>query len=78
MHILVIPGGFRDDQHILKHLLEQFFADIGRQLTQVQVRRDPFLGGVDEALRSERNVPDIRTQRPENFDAHARRLGTAI
>ena len=54
MNILVIPEDFRNDQYILKPLFERLFANMGRQRAQIRVCRDPLLGGVGEALKSER------------------------
>ncbi len=58
MNVLVIPEDFRNDQYILKPLFERLFANIGRGRVQVRVCRDPLLGGVEEALKSER-IGDI-------------------
>ena len=51
MNVLVIPEDFRKDQYILKPLFDRLFRSIGRSSTQVQVCRDPLLGGVGEALK---------------------------
>ena len=54
MNILVIPEDFRKDQFILKPLFERFFQTIGKSRARVRVCLDPLLGGVGEALKSER------------------------
>ena len=54
MNILIIPEDFRNDQYVLKPLFKRLFADIGRPRAKVRVCRDPLLGGVGEALKSER------------------------
>ena len=54
MRVLVIPEDFRHDQYILRPLFERLFASIGRGTARIQVCQDPLLGGVDEALKSER------------------------
>jgi len=54
MNILVIPEDFRKDQHIMKPLFRRLFANVGRQRAQVRVCPEPLLGGVSEALKSER------------------------
>ncbi len=54
MNILVIPEDFRNDQYILKPLFKRLFTTIGRRRVQVLVCQDPLLGGVGEALKSER------------------------
>ena len=61
MNILVIPEDFRNDQYILKPLLQRLFADMGRPRAKVKVCHDPLLGGVGEALKSER-IQDIVDQ----------------
>ncbi len=58
MNILVIPEDFRNDQYILKPLFERLFANMDRERAQVRVCRDPLLGGVGEALKTER-IQDI-------------------
>lgn len=54
MKVLIIPEDFRNDQYILKPLFSQLFASIGSTRIRVEVCRDPLLGGVGEALKSER------------------------
>ena len=54
MNVLVIPEDFRNDQYLLEPLFKRLFAAIGRRSANVQVCRDPLLGGVVEALKSER------------------------
>ena len=54
MRVLIIPEDFHKDQHILKPLFERLFRSIGRRNTRIRVCQNPLLGGVREALRSER------------------------
>ena len=54
MKVLVIPEDFRNDQYLLKPLFKRLFAGMGRKHTHIEVCRDPLLGGVNEALKSER------------------------
>ena len=54
MNILVIPEDSRKDQYILRPLFKQLFRSIGRQRAQVRVCRDPVLGGIGEAMKTER------------------------
>ena len=54
MNILIIPEDFRNDQYLLKPLFTRLFARIGRRRARIEVCRDPLLGGVGEALKSER------------------------
>lgn len=54
MRVLVIPEDFRNDQHTLKPLFERLFRSVGRPRARILVCRDPLLGGVGEALKSER------------------------
>ncbi len=49
-NVLVIPEDFRQDQYVLKPIMEKMFASIGVQ-ARVQVCRDPLLGGVGEAMK---------------------------
>ncbi len=54
MNVLVIPEDFRNDQHILKPLFKRLFADLGYKNAQIRICRNPLLGGVGEALKSDR------------------------
>ena len=54
MNVLIIPEDFRNDQYILEPLFKRLFATIGKGNAHVRVCRDPSLGGVVEALKSER------------------------
>ena len=54
MSIHIIPEDFWNDQYILKRLFEGAFAKIGRQRTEVRICLGTFLGGMGEALKSER------------------------
>ena len=54
MNILVIPEDFIMDQYILKPIFTRLFQDIGRQSARIEVCQNPRLGGIGEALKSER------------------------
>ena len=54
MRVLVIPEDFRNDQHILKPLFSGLLRALGRRSVRVEVCQDPLLGGVVEALKSDR------------------------
>ena len=54
MNVLVIPEDFRKDQYLLKPLFHRLFRTLGRPNANVDICRDPLLGGVGEALKSER------------------------
>ena len=54
MRVLIIPEDSRRDKDILKPLFESLFKSIGKPRTRVQVCENPVLGGVVEALKSER------------------------
>ena len=56
MNVLIIPEDFRNDQYILKPLFSRLFRDLGTAAARVQVCRDPLLGGVTEALKSDRLI----------------------
>ena len=53
MNVLIIPEDFRNDQYILRPLFQRLFRSLKRPAT-VTVCTDPLLGGVGEALKSER------------------------
>ncbi len=53
MNVLIIPEDFRNDQYILRPLFQRLFRSLSVRAT-VTVCTDPLLGGVDEALKSER------------------------
>lgn len=53
MNIVVIPEDSRKDQYILKPLFERLFRSLGRKAC-VRICQDPVLGGVREALKTDR------------------------
>ena len=54
MRVLIIPEDSRRDKDILKPLFESLFTSIGKPKARIQVCENPVLGGVVEALKSER------------------------
>ena len=54
MKVLIIPEDFRNDQHLLTPLFERLFRSVSRPNARVRVCREPLLGGVREALKSDR------------------------
>ena len=66
MNIMVIPEDFRKDQYILKPLFTRLFESIGVSSPRVRICQDPLLGGVDEALKSERMAEIVRQHGPMN------------
>lgn len=53
MRVLIIPEDFRHDHYLLRPLFRRLFRSL-RIRAQVDVCSDPLLGGVGEALKSER------------------------
>ena len=60
MNVLIVPEDFRKDQYILKPLFTRLLRDIGKPRARVRICQDPLLGGVEEALKSERMSEVIR------------------
>lgn len=60
MNVLIIPEDFRKDQYMLKPLFSRLFRSMGRRHVQVEICRDPLLGGFREALKSERMAEVVR------------------
>ena len=60
MRALVVPEDFSNDQHILKPLFSRLFKEIGWPHAKVNICTDPLLGGVNEALKSERIAEVVR------------------
>lgn len=58
MKILVIPEDFRNDQFILKPLFKRLLRDMGKPNAQVEVCKEPLLGGDVEAMKS-KNIAQI-------------------
>ena len=54
MKILIIPEDFRKDQYILKPIFQRLLSRLGNNSSRVRICQDPLLGGVGEALKSER------------------------
>ena len=61
MNVLVIPEDPTMDQHILKPIFTRLFQNIGRQSARIEVCQNPRLGGIGEALKSER-IDEIVTK----------------
>ena len=60
MRVLVIPEDSRRDKDMLKPLFESLFRSIGKPRARIQVCENPVLGGVVEALKSERITEIVR------------------
>lgn len=60
MRVLIIPEDFRNDEHVLKPLFSRLFRTLGQRRARVEVCRDPLLGGVREALKSDRLAEIVR------------------
>ena len=60
MNVLIIPEDFRNDQYILKPLFSRLFQSIAKRRVRVRVCLDPLLGGVGEALKSDRIAEVVR------------------
>ena len=54
MNVLIIPEDFRKDEHILKPIFMRLFRSLGKRSAKIEICRDPLLGGVVEALKSDR------------------------
>ena len=54
MNVLVIPEDFLNDQYILKPLFTRLLQRVGASSARVWVCQNPRLGGIGEALKSER------------------------
>ncbi len=61
MRVLVIPEDFRNDQYILKPLFSRLFESVGKRRARIAICRDPLLGGVEEAIKSQR-IQEIVSQ----------------
>ncbi|MCY3753478.1 MAG: hypothetical protein OXG99_05235 [Alphaproteobacteria bacterium] len=54
MRVLIVPEDFRKDQYLLEPLFKRLLRSIGRRKMRVRVCQNPLLGGVNEALKSDR------------------------
>lgn len=54
MNILIIPEDPTNDHYILDPLFKRLFQSFGKGYARVRICWDPVLGGVDEALKSQR------------------------
>ncbi len=63
MNVLIIPEDFRKDQYILKPLFHRLFRRLGARNVNIDICREPLLGGVGEALKTEPIVEIIRDNR---------------
>jgi len=53
MNVLIIPEDCTHDQYILKPIIEGILRELKKAQANVRVLRDPNLGGVERALKSE-------------------------
>ena len=63
MRTLIIPEDFRKDQYILKPLFTRLFQHLGLPSMRVTICREPLLGGIGEALKTERMAEIVERQR---------------
>ena len=63
MRVLVIPEDFRKDQYILKPIFSRLLGSIGSSSVRVEVCRDHLMGGIGEALKSERLTEVVEQHR---------------
>ena len=63
MNVVVVPEDFRKDQYILKPLFTKLLQRIGVSIADVWVCQDPLLGGIGEALKSERLAEIVERRR---------------
>ena len=54
LRVLIVPEDVRKDQYLLKPLFDRLFRSLRRSTARVEVCQDPRLGGVGEALKTER------------------------
>ena len=62
MNIVVIPEDFRKDQYILKPLFSRLFKRLGASNPRVNICRDPLLGGIGEALKTDKLAEIVNDQ----------------
>lgn len=67
MNVLVIPEDFRNDQYILKPIVNAMMKSLGKETAKVEICRNPLLGGVTEALKWEKIEPIIDSYRMVNL-----------
>ena len=65
MNVLIIPEDFRNDQYILKPLIDRLFQRIGISYAQVRVCQNPRLRGIADALTSDLIAHIVRRYRGE-------------
>lgn len=63
LNVLVIPEDFRKDQYVLKPLVEAVMLACGKPRAQVNVCKDPLLGGIYQAT-NWANIAEIIDQYP--------------
>jgi len=61
--VLIVPEDFRKDQHILTPIFTRLLRNVGDNSPKVRICRDPLLGGVSEALKSERMAQILEANR---------------
>ncbi len=53
LNVLIVAEDYRNDQYILKPIINSMLEHVGKPNANVRVCRDPMIGGVDDALDSE-------------------------
>ena len=61
--VLIVPEDVRKDQYLLKPLFDRLFQSLGKSTARVEVCQDPRLGGVFEALKTERLAEIVQQYR---------------
>jgi hypothetical protein len=54
LNVLAIAEDFRKDQYVLAPLVRRLFAEIGKPRANIEICKDPLLGGIAQALDWER------------------------
>jgi hypothetical protein len=53
LNVLIVAEDYRNDQYILKPIVDSMLEQVGKPNANVRVCRDPMIGGVEDALDSE-------------------------
>jgi len=64
LNVLIIAEDYRHDQYVLKPVVQSLLSEVGRGNANVQICKDPMIGGVEEAL-DENILEDVVLTNPQ-------------
>jgi len=64
LNVLIVAEDYRQDQYILKPIIQSMLVEVGKPNANVRVCRDPMISGVDQAL-DVKTIEDVILTNPQ-------------